>query len=127
MADYRPAVAADEKLKKKDGELDIALERTEDILGWLGEHRRAGQFLCGFSMETRNVLENSRAKLVKKHLDLIAANDLREEGAGFGGTTNVLTLISAGDEIPLPLMSKDEAAHRLLDVIVSRLEGRDRG
>lgn len=124
VADYRPAVVAGEKIKKSGtgADLTLSLERTPDILGWLGEHRREGQFLCGFSMETQNVLENSRAKLAKKHLDLIAANNLREQGAGFGGTTNVLTLISAGDEISLPLMSKDEASHRLLDVIVSRLQ-----
>ena len=123
VADYRPAVVAEEKIKKSgDGaDLTLSLERTADILGWLGEHRREGQFLCGFSMETQNVLENSRAKLAKKHLDLIAANNLREEGAGFGGSTNVLTLISAEDELSLPLMSKAEAAHRLLDVIVKRL------
>lgn len=121
VADYRPAVVAGEKIKKSaaDSDLALRLERTPDILGWLGEHRREGQFLCGFSMETQNVLENSRAKLQKKHVDLIAANNLREEGAGFGGTTNVLTLISPKDEISLPLMSKDEAAHRLLDVIMS--------
>ncbi|MBD5148755.1 MAG: bifunctional phosphopantothenoylcysteine decarboxylase/phosphopantothenate--cysteine ligase CoaBC [Oscillibacter sp.] len=125
VADYRPAAAAEEKIKKSqdDGDLSLALARTPDILGWLGQHRREGQFLCGFSMETQNVLENSRKKLEQKHLDLIAANDLREAGAGFGGTTNVLTLISREDEISLPLMSKDEAAHRLLDVITSRLRG----
>ena len=125
VADYRPAAAAEEKIKKSqdDGDLSLALARTPDILGWLGQHRREGQFLCGFSMETQNVLENSRKKLEKKHLDLIAANDLREAGAGFGGTTNVLTLISREDETALPLMSKDEAAHRLLDVITSRLRG----
>lgn len=121
VADYRPAVVAGEKIKKSsaDSDLSLQLERTPDILGWLGEHRREGQFLCGFSMETQNVLENSRAKLQKKHVDLIAANNLREEGAGFGGTTNILTLISQNDEIPLPLLSKDEAAHRLLDVIMN--------
>ena len=125
VADYRPAAAAEEKIKKSqdDGDLSLALARTPDILGWLGQHRREGQFLCGFSMETQNVLENSRKKLEQKHLDLIAANDLREAGAGFGGTTNVLTLISREDETALPLMSKDEAAHRLLDVITSRLRG----
>lgn len=128
VADYRPASAAEEKIKKSGDSaagLTVRLERTPDILGWLGEHRRAGQFLCGFSMETEHVLENSRAKLEKKHLDLIAANDLREKGAGFGGSTNVLTLISAEEEISLPLMSKDEAAHRLLDVIVDRRKNRE--
>lgn len=122
VADYRPASASEEKIKKSgdNRDLTLSLARTSDILGWLGEHRREGQFLCGFSMETEHMLENSRAKLVKKHLDLIAANNLREEGAGFGGSTNVLTLISAEEEIHLPLMSKDGAAHRLLDVIVNR-------
>ena len=119
VADYRPVTVADQKIKKKDGDMSIPLERTDDILGWLGEHRRPGQLLCGFSMETRDLLENSRKKLVKKHLDLIAANNLREEGAGFGTATNLLTLITAERETPLPLLSKDEAAHRLLDELLT--------
>ena len=90
---------------------------TDDILAWLGQHRREGQFLCGFSMETQNVLENSKAKLKKKNLDMVAANSLKTEGAGFGVDTNVLTLITREGEIPLPRMSKDEAAHRLLTEI----------
>lgn len=121
VADYRPAHVADNKIKKKDdgSDLSIALERTDDILAWLGEHKQPGQFLCGFSMETRDMLENSRKKLRKKNLDLIAANNLRVEGAGFGGNTNVLTLISESRETPLPLMTKDEDADRLLDEILA--------
>ena len=117
VADYRPRSVAADKIKKsaEARDLSLPLERTDDILGWLGEHRRPGQLLFGFSMETRDLLENSRKKLAKKHLDLIAANNLREEGAGFGTATNLLTLITAEREIPLPLLSKDEAAHRLLD------------
>ena len=122
VADYRPAHIADQKMKKggDDSDLNLPLERTQDILAWLGSHKTAGQFLCGFSMETENLLANSRKKLEKKHLDLIAANCLRDAGAGFGGTTNVLTLISRDTELPLPLMSKDEAAHCLLDEILRR-------
>lgn len=119
VADYRPAVCADEKLKKKDNDLTLALERTPDILKYLGEHRVPGQFLCGFSMETQNMVENSRKKLQSKHLDMIAANNLKQAGAGFGGDTNLLTLITQGNEISLPMMTKDEAANRLLDEILS--------
>ena len=124
VADYTPAEVAADKIKKSDGELSIPLARTRDILAWLGEHRRPGQFLCGFSMETRDMLENSRRKLQKKHLDLIAANNVKVPGAGFAGDTNVLTLITADTEEELPLLSKDAAAHRLLDVICSRMERR---
>ena len=98
VADYRPAQAADEKMKKKDGELSIELVRTDDILGYLGNHKRDGQFLCGFSMETQNMLENSRAKLSKKHLDMIVANNLKVDGAGFGTDTNVVTIITGDGE-----------------------------
>lgn len=118
VADYRPKYTADEKIKKKDEELSIELERTEDILGFLGAHKEEGQFLCGFSMETENMLENSRKKLEKKNLDLIAANNLRQAGAGFGTDTNVITLLSKEDTVQLPLMSKEEAADRLLDYIL---------
>ncbi|MDE7246963.1 MAG: bifunctional phosphopantothenoylcysteine decarboxylase/phosphopantothenate--cysteine ligase CoaBC, partial [Lachnospiraceae bacterium] len=120
VADYRPAVVAQEKVKKKDGELSIALERTEDILAWLGAHRREGQFLCGFSMETEHLLENSRAKLEKKNIDMIVANNLRQEGAGFGTDTNVVTILTKEDAVELPLMSKEEVADRLLDMIIKR-------
>jgi phosphopantothenoylcysteine decarboxylase / phosphopantothenate---cysteine ligase len=119
VADYRPAFVADEKVKKKDGELNIELERTDDILAYLGSHKRDGQFLCGFSMETENMIGNSRAKLQKKNLDMIAANNLKVAGAGFQGDTNVLTLITKDEEIALPLMSKEEAADRILDKIIS--------
>lgn len=115
VADYRPSVTADEKMKKKDGELSIALERTEDILAWLGNHRQKGQILCGFSMETENLLENSRAKLEKKKIDMIVANSLRQEGAGFGADTNVVTLLTKEGAEELPLLSKEEVADRLLD------------
>lgn len=119
VADYRPAVAADEKMKKKDGELTVLLERTEDILAWLGENRRAGQILCGFSMETEHLLENSRAKFEKKKVDMIVANHLRQAGAGFGTDTNVVTLITKDGTEELPLLSKEEVADRLLDRLLS--------
>ena len=122
VADYRPAAVADNKLKKKDGELSIPLERTKDILAALGESKRPGQFLCGFSMETENMLENSRKKLEKKHLDLIAANNVKVAGAGFAVDTNVLTLIAPDDMKELPLLSKDAAADALLDEIVRRMK-----
>ncbi|MCI9188177.1 MAG: bifunctional phosphopantothenoylcysteine decarboxylase/phosphopantothenate--cysteine ligase CoaBC [Lachnospiraceae bacterium] len=118
VADYRPKHSADEKIKKKDGDLTLELERTEDILGYLGEHKRKGQFLCGFSMETENMIENSRKKLEKKHLDLIAANNLKQAGAGFGTDTNIVTLLSENDMMELPLMSKEEVADALLDYIL---------
>ena len=98
--------------------MSIELERTEDILGFLGAHKREGQFLCGFSMETENVIENSRAKLTKKNLDLIVANNLKQQGAGFGTDTNVVTLLSGDEVVELPIMSKEEVADRLLDYIL---------
>ncbi len=118
VADYRPATVAEDKIKKKDGDLSLALERTQDILKYLGEHRAEGQYICGFSMETQNMVENSRAKLVKKNVQMIAANNLKVEGAGFGVDTNVLTLITRDGETALPIMSKEEAADRLLDEIM---------
>lgn len=120
VADYRPKYVGTEKTKKKDGEMSIELERTDDILKWLGEHRKPGQFLCGFSMETQNMLENSRVKLEKKHIDMIVANNLKVEGAGFGTDTNVVTIITKEKEIPLERMTKEEVAHRLLSEIFSR-------
>ena len=117
VADYRPAVVSDEKMKKKDGDLSIALERTDDILKYLGEHKREGQFLCGFSMETQNMIENSRDKLKKKNLDMICANNLKVEGAGFKTDTNILTLITKNEEVSLDMMSKEEAAGVILDRI----------
>lgn len=115
VSDYTPLVKADSKLKKSDGEMSIELTRTKDILKYLGENKKQGQFICGFSMETDNVIENSRAKLNKKNCDMICANSLRTEGAGFGVDTNVITLITAEGEAELPMMSKDEAAHKILD------------
>ena len=125
VADYRPAEVAGDKIKKRgdDSDLCLRLERTNDILAYLGEHKKDGQILCGFSMETKDMLANSRKKLVKKNLDLIAANNLKEAGAGFGVDTNLLTVISADEEISLPLMSKQEAADRLLDEIMKKRGG----
>ncbi len=115
VADYRPRTVGTEKIKKSDGDMSIALERTDDILGWLGSHRREGQILCGFSMETQNMLENSAAKLEKKHVDMIVANNLKVAGAGFGTDTNVVTLITRDGAQELPILSKDQVAHRILD------------
>ena len=125
MADYRPLHVADEKVKKQDGEMSIELERTDDILKYLGEHRRPGQFLCGFSMETQNMIGNSRAKLEKKHLDMVAANNLKEAGAGFQGDTNILTLITQNEDVSLQLMSKEDAANAILDKILSVCKERE--
>jgi len=115
VADYTPADYSDNKIKKKDGDLSIPLQRTQDVLKYLGEHKRPGQVICGFSMETENMLENSRAKLEKKSIHMIAANNLKVEGAGFGVDTNVMTLITHDDCVELPLMSKDEVANAILD------------
>ena len=119
VADYRPANVYEDKVKKHEEQMSIKLEKTDDILGYLGEHRLPGQFLCGFSMETQNMLGNSRAKLGKKHLDMVAANNLKVAGAGFQGDTNVLTLITQDEEVSLPLMSKEDAANVILDKILS--------
>ena len=118
VADYRPAVVGQDKIKKTDGDMSIFLERTRDILGWLGQHRTPGQFLCGFSMETRDMLENSRAKLARKNLDMIVANNLKVEGAGFGTDTNVVTIITKDSEKELPKMSKEQVADELLTQIL---------
>ena len=117
VADYRPKFVNTEKTKKKDGDMAIELERTDDILKWLGEHKKGSQFLCGFSMETEHMLENSRAKLKKKNLDMIVANNLKVAGAGFGTDTNVVTMIRENREIELPIMSKEEVAGAILDEI----------
>ena len=115
VADYTPAEYADDKMKKKDGDLSIPLKRTTDILKYLGENRKAGQVICGFSMETQNMLENSRAKLTKKKVDMICANNLKQAGAGFGVDTNVITLITGTDVTELPLLTKEDAANAILD------------
>ena len=118
VADYKPKSYSDEKTKKKDGEMSIELDRTQDILKYLGEHRREGQFYCGFSMETQNMLENSRVKLDKKNIDMVVANNLKIAGSGFGTDTNVVTMISKEEEIQLELLSKAEVAHNILDEIL---------
>ena len=118
VADYRPKQESSEKIKKKEGALALEMERTKDILASLGERRQPGQFLCGFAMETRDLLENARQKLKKKHADMIVANSLREEGAGFGGSTNVVTLITEKEELSLGRMSKEETASKIIDKIL---------
>lgn len=118
VADYTPVTVADGKIKKKDGDMTIELKRTKDILKYLGENKRDGQFICGFSMETDNVIENSRAKLHKKNCDMICANSLRTKGAGFGGDTNVITIITNESEKELEMMSKEQASHVILDEIL---------
>ena len=119
VADYRPATVASEKMKKSDNALALDLEKTEDILKYLGEHKKGSQFLCGFSMETENMLDNSRAKLVKKNLDMIVANNLKQTGAGFGTDTNIVTLITKKDEQELPILTKDEVAKAIVDKILT--------
>ncbi len=119
VADYTPAVTAESKIKKSDDDMKIDLIRTKDILKALGESKRQGQLICGFSMETDNVLENSRKKLAGKNCDMICANSLRTQGAGFGVDTNVITMITPTDTQELPMMSKDEAAHRILDRLIA--------
>lgn len=122
VADYRPKTISEQKVKKTDGELSIEMERTDDILKYLGEHKRANQFLCGFSMETEHMLENSRKKLKKKNLDMIVANNVKVEGAGFAGDTNIVTLITADDETQLPLLSKEETAVEIMNKILEQTE-----
>lgn len=118
VADYRPKTISDQKVKKADGELSIEMDRTDDILKYLGEHKREDQFLCGFSMETEHMLENSRKKLEKKNLDMIVANNVKVEGAGFAGDTNIVTLITKDDETQLPLLSKEETAVEIMNKIL---------
>ena len=115
VADYTPASYSGDKLKKAEGDMSISLRRTQDILQYLGAHRRDGQVICGFSMETRNMLENSRAKLEKKKVDMICANNLKVDGAGFGTDTNIITIITADGVTELPMLSKEETAGRILD------------
>ena len=122
VADYRPKTISEQKVKKTDGELSIEMERTDDILKYLGEHKRANQFLCGFSMETEHMLENSRKKLKKKNLDMIVANNVKVEGAGFTGDTNIVTLITGDDETQLPLLSKEETAVEIMNKILEQTE-----
>ena len=127
VADYRPKSVSSEKMKKKDGELTLELERTDDILAWLGGHKRPGQFLCGFAMETQDLIGNARQKLQKKNLDMIVANSLRVEGAGFGGDTNVVTMITEKEELSLGKMSKEETASKIMDRIMDIRAAEDNG
>ena len=120
VADYRPKNISSEKVKKKDSDMSIEMERTDDILKTLGENKKDGQFICGFSMETENMLENSRAKLKKKNVDMIVANNLKQDGAGFGGDTNIVTLITESDEVQLEKMSKDKVAEKIFDFILGK-------
>lgn len=124
VADYRPKNPADQKMKKKDGELSIDLERTDDILKYLGEHKK-NQFLCGFSMETENMIENSKAKLIKKNLDMIVANNLKQQGAGFGVDTNVVTIITAEDVHEMEIMSKEDVAGAIVDAIIAKCKTKE--
>lgn len=121
VADYRPVNPAEEKIKKQEDDMSIRLERTDDILGYIGEHKKPGQFICGFSMETQNMLENSRKKLLKKKADMIVANNLKQEGAGFGVDTNIVTFITAYDVEEMPIMSKEEVAFLLLKKILKKI------
>ena len=118
VADYTPVSCAESKIKKQDGDMSLELKRTMDILKYAGENKKEPQVICGFSMETEDLIENSQRKLISKNCDLIAANSLRESGAGFGVDTNRITLITAGGVRPLDLMSKETAAHELLDEIM---------
>lgn len=120
VADYRPAKIAENKIKKKEDDMSIPLTRTMDILSWLGEHKRPEQFICGFSMETENMLENSRKKLERKHIDMIVANNVKQEGAGFGTDTNIVTLITEQEEMTLPILTKEEVADKIFDVIIQK-------
>ena len=117
VADYRPAEVSPDKIKKREGEMAIPLERTPEILTWVSEHRHPGLFVCGFSMETKDLLASSRKKLEKKHLDMIVANNLKVAGAGFGVDTNVVTILTDREVLELPMMGKDQVAARLLDEI----------
>ena len=121
VADYRPITVSEEKMKKSDSELSIPLERTDDILQYLGQNKKENQFICGFSMETENMLENSRRKLEKKNADMIVANNLKQSGAGFGTDTNIVTLITKDSERSLDVMSKDDVANEIVNTILEKL------
>ena len=120
VADYTPINYADNKIKKKPGDFSIALDRTQDILKWMGENRRADQVICGFSMETENLIENSRAKLIKKNIDMICANNLKVEGAGFGVDTNIITIITRDALQELPLQSKESVANEIISAALKQ-------
>ena len=122
VADYRPKSVSDEKIKKADGQMTLKMERTDDILGYLGAHKKEGQYLCGFSMETENMLENSKAKLKKKQVDMIVANNLKVEGAGFGTDTNVITIITKDKAEELEMLTKEEASGKIIDAILGDIQ-----
>ena len=124
VADYRPAVVSDNKIKKKDGDMSIELTRTEDIIGTLGKNKKKEQFLCGFSMETSNLIENSKKKLVSKNCDMIVANNLKDDGAGFGVDTNKVTIITENNADSLDVMTKKETAEKILDAALSLLKSK---
>ena len=121
VADYRPAKAAEDKIKKKDCDMSIELTRNHDIIKYMGENRREGQFICGFSMETQNMIENSRAKIYKKNIDMIVANNLKQSGAGFGTDTNIVTVITKDEMIQLDKMSKESVSNELLSIILKKI------
>ena len=121
MADYTPVAVADNKIKKSDDDMKIELKRTQDILGYLGQHKCDGQVICGFSMETQDVIKNSEKKLTNKNCDMICANSLKTAGAGFKTDTNVITLITEGGAVELPIMTKEQAAHRILDELAKMI------
>uniref|UniRef100_UPI003FEE43B0 phosphopantothenoylcysteine decarboxylase domain-containing protein n=2 Tax=Ruminococcus TaxID=1263 RepID=UPI003FEE43B0 len=121
VADYTPVAVADNKIKKSDDDMKIELKRTKDILGYLGQHKRDGQVICGFSMETQDVIKNSEKKLTNKNCDMICANSLKTAGAGFKTDTNVITLITEGGAVELPMMTKEDAAHRILDELAKMI------
>lgn len=118
VSDFTPIEVSDNKIKKSDAKMQIELKKTDDILAYLGQNKKQGQILCGFSMETKDLIENSKLKLEKKNVDMIVANNLKEQGAGFGGNTNIVTLITKDDVTPLPLMSKEDVASHILDKII---------
>ena len=120
VADYRPKEIADNKIKKKDGEMSIELVRNPDIIKYMGENRRDGQFICGFSMETENMIENSRAKIAKKNIDMIVANNLKQSGAGFGTDTNIVTIITNDETLQLEKMSKEFVSNEILNFILKK-------
>ena len=120
VADYRPKEVADNKIKKKDGEMTIELVRNPDIIKYMGENRREGQFICGFSMETENMIENSRAKIAKKNIDMIVANNLKQSGAGFGTDTNIVTIITDDETLQLEKMSKESVSNEILSFILKK-------
>ena len=121
VSDYTPITVYDQKVKKSDGDMNIPLKRTKDILAYVGENKLQGQYVCGFSMETENIIQNSKAKLIKKHADMIVANSLKQQGAGFGTDTNIVTIITDRDETSLPILSKHQVAEHIINHILKEV------